>query len=117
MATNRTEQTAGQPEYQSPAGCLPRLFWMGLGNIALVMAALLVNKSAGWSIADVAFWLTVGLLICARYIDIVRYQGMTVEGEPATTAHFRRYALMLVPVSAVVWSVARLLGPGFAGAP
>ena len=116
MATNRTEQTAGQPEYQSPAGCLPRLFWMGLGNIALVLAALLVYKSAGWSIADGAFWLTVGLLICARYVDIVRYQGMTADGEPATTVHFRRYVLMLIVVSAAVWTAARLLGPGFAGA-
>ena len=117
MANDRTEQTSRQSEYQSPAGCLSRLFWMGLGNIALVMVALIVYKSAGWSIADLAFWLTVGLLICARYIDIVRYQGTTADGEPATTAHFRRYALMLVVVSAVVWTVARLLGPGFAGAP
>jgi hypothetical protein len=90
---------------------------MGFGNIALIMVALVVYKSASWSIADLAFWLTVGLLICARYVDIVRYKGTTVDGEPATTAHFRRYVLMLVLVSAVVWTAARLLGPGFAGAP
>jgi hypothetical protein len=89
---------------------------MGLGNIALVMAALGIYKSAGWSIADVAFWLIVGLLVGARYLDIARYQGVTVEGEPATTAHFRRYALILLVVSAAVWAAARALGPGFGGA-
>lgn len=51
-----------------------------------------------------------------EYVDIVRYQGMTADGEPATTVHFRRYVLMLIVVSAAVWTAARLLGPGFAGA-
>lgn len=116
MANDRTEQTSRHPEYQSPAGCLSRLFWMAAGNIALVIAALAIYKSAGWSIADLAFWLIVGLLIGGRYIDIVRYQGMTVHGEPATTAHLKRYALLLLAVAAAVWAVARALGPGFAGA-
>lgn len=86
---------------------------MGFGNIALVMAALSIYRSAGWSIADLAFWLIVGLLIGARYIDIVRYQGTTVHGEPATTAHFKRYVVMLLAASAAVWAAARALGPGF----
>jgi hypothetical protein len=86
---------------------------MGVGNIALVMAALAIFKGASWSIADLAFWLTVGLLIGARYIDLVRFRGTTIHGEPATTAHFKRYALILLVVSAVVWAVARALGPGF----
>ena len=90
---------------------------MGLGNIALVLAALLVYKSVGWSVADVAFWLLVGMLVGARYIDIARYQGMTIDGEPATTAHVKRYALLLLVVSAAVWALARALGPGFGGAP
>ena len=86
---------------------------MAFGNIALVMAALAIYKSVGWSIADLAFWLTVGLLIGARYIDIVRYQGTTAEGEPATRAHLKRYVLGLLVVAAAVWTVARALGPGF----
>jgi hypothetical protein len=89
---------------------------MGVGNIALVVAALLIYKSAGWSIADLVFWLIVGLLVGARYVDIARYKGTTVDGDPATTAHFRRYALVLLVVSAAVWAAARALGPGFGGA-
>jgi hypothetical protein len=98
------------------AGCLPRVFWMGFGNIALVVAALSIQRSAGWSIADLVFWLIVGLLLGARYIDIVRYQGTTVHGEPATAAHLRRYIVTLLAVAAAVWALARALGPGFAGA-
>ncbi len=113
MADARKQQPSIQQEYQNPAGCLPRLFWMGVGNIALVMAALAISKSAGWSIWDLAFWLTVGLLIGARYIDLVRFRGTTIHGEPATTAHVKRYALILVVVGTVVWAVARALGPGF----
>lgn len=116
MADDRTDRTSTQREYQSLAGCLPRLFWMGFGNIALLMAALLIYKSTGWSIADLAFWLIVGLLVGARYIDIVRFEGTTVHGEPATTAHFKRYALTLLVACAAVWAVTRALGPGFAGA-
>ena len=114
MADDRKERASKQGEYQSVAGCLPRIFWMAFGNIALIMAALLIYKSAGWSIADFAFWLIVGLLIGARYIDIVRYKGTTAHGEPATMAHFKRYVGMLLVAGAAVWAVARALGPGFA---
>lgn len=114
MADDRTKQSSVQPQYQSPAGCLPRLFWMAFGNIALVMAALSIYTSAGWSTADLALWLIVGLLIGARYIDIVRYKGTTIHGEPATMAHFMRYVLIILMVGAGVWAVARALGPGFA---
>lgn len=112
MADDRKDRTSPQPEYQSMAGCLPRIFWMAFGNIALVMAALSIYASAGWSIADLVFWLTVGLLISARYIDIVRFKGTTIHGDPATTAHFRRYALIVLVAGAAVWAVARALGPG-----
>jgi hypothetical protein len=86
---------------------------MGLGNIVLAMAALSTYRSAGWSIADLAFWFIVGLLIGARYIDIVRYQGTTADGEPATMAHFKRHVAILLVVAAALWAVARGLGPGF----
>jgi hypothetical protein len=86
---------------------------MGVGNIALVIAALAISNSAGRSLADLAFWLTVGLLIGARYIDLVRFRGTTIHGEPATKAHFKRYAFVLLVVGAAVWVVARALGPGF----
>jgi hypothetical protein len=86
---------------------------MAFGNIALVMAAFSIYESAGRSIADLAFWLIVAMLIGARYIDIVRFKGTTIHGEPATTTHFKRYVLMLLVSAAAVWAMARVAGPGF----
>jgi len=113
MATDHGEPVSAQSEYQNPLGCLPRIFWMMVGNVALFMAALSVYTSAGWSIADLAFWLIVGLLICARYVDIVRFKGKTTDGKPATMVHFKRYVLMVLLAGAAVWAAARALGPGF----
>jgi hypothetical protein len=90
---------------------------MAFGNIALVLLVLSIYRSAGWSIADLAFWLVVGLLIGARYIDIVRYKGATIDGEPATLAHFKRYVLVVLFAGAALWAIARALGPGFSWKP
>jgi Co/Zn/Cd efflux system component len=86
---------------------------MFIGNIALVAAAFLVYKSIGWSIADLIYWLVIGLLIGARYIDIARLQGTTIHLEPATTGHFKRYLLVVMLGGAGLFVTARALGPGF----
>lgn len=112
MAEDRREPASAPPEYQDPLGCLPRIFWMMLGNVGLLFAALKIYMSTGWSVADVAFWLIVCLLIGARYIDIVRFKGQTMNGEPATMAHLRRYVLLVLVAGAALWAVARALGPG-----
>lgn len=113
MANRRIDSPPPKHEYQDSAGCLTRLFWIAGGNVALFTAAVSIYKSPGWSIADPAFWLIVLLMIGARYVDIVRYQGMTVDGEPATAAHFKRYVLTLLVAAITVWTVARALGLAF----
>jgi hypothetical protein len=87
---------------------------MGAGNLALILTAMLIYRGAGWPTADILFGIIVLLLIWARYLDIVRYQGTTADGEPASMAHLKRYALILVVVAAALWAVARSLGAGFA---
>jgi hypothetical protein len=77
------------------------------------MAAAAIYASGGGSIADVVYWLIVGLLIGARYIDIVQFKGKTADGEPATTAHLRRYVFTVLLAGVAVWAAARALGPGF----
>lgn len=113
MAHHQKEQAPTPVEYQSLVGCLPRIVWMGLGNMALVVAALAIHQSTGWTIADLLFWTVVGLLIGTRYVDIVRYQGLTADGQPATMAHFRRYAIVLLGTAVALWAATRALGPGF----
>lgn len=114
MAHDQKEQAPTQVEYHSLVGCLPRIVWMGVGNIGLVVAVLAVYESTtGWTIADLLFWGVVGVLIGTRYVDIVRYQGLTADGQPATMAHFRRYAIVLLATAVALWAATRALGPGF----
>jgi uncharacterized membrane protein YdcZ (DUF606 family) len=113
MTNDHREHPSAQPEYQDPLGCLPRIFWMMLGPLGLLLATLKVYMSAGWTVADVLVWLIIGLLIGARYIDIVRFKGQTINEQPATMAHFRPYALLVLVAGTAMWVAARALGPGF----
>jgi hypothetical protein len=50
------------------------------------------------------------LTIAARRVDITRWQGTTASGEPATLAHWRRYAATVVLVAAAACVVAHMVG-------
>lgn len=89
-------------------GCLVRLFWMALGNALLLACAALVAKQKAWtfSIVDGAYLAVVLLMIAARFVDISRFHGETTDGKPATMAHFKRFAVLLLLVGAGVWALA-----------
>lgn len=94
---------------QHLGGCLTRLCWMMLGNAALVFVGVAIAwKRAGIpSWADAVFWAIVVGLIVVRYLDISRFGGQTADGrETATMRHWRRYALLLVGASVILWGVA-----------
>lgn len=105
----RNEQTPVQYEYSPPQGCLLRLFWMAFGNLALLGVAALIFERKAFSIIDAIYWLLVIALASARYIDIRRFNGLTVEGEPATAVHLRLYIVKLIILAAVLWVVVHLL--------
>ena len=48
--------------------------------------------------------------IAARRVDITRWAGKTASGEPATLAHWRRYAVTVVFVTAIASVVAHAIG-------
>jgi hypothetical protein len=45
-------------------------------------------------------------MIIVRLLDIKFLNGQTATGEPASVKHWRRYAIMLVLISAVIWAAA-----------
>lgn len=99
-----------EPPASAPlTGCVLRLFWMGLGNFALVICAVLAARRPAPSLLDGIYALIVVSLIIARYVDISRYRGETVDGDPASMSHWRRYVLALVPTAAAIWLFARFL--------
>ena len=88
------------------ASTLLRLGWMLAGNAVLAFLATLILISPAWTMTlrDVLYWLTVAGLIALRYADIYHHHGQTADGEPATPRHFKRYAIGLVVVAALVWA-------------
>jgi hypothetical protein len=89
------------------AGCLLRLHWMGLGNLALVICAVLAARREVPSLLDGVFVLILVSLIATRFVDIRRFRGQTTEGKPATMAHWRHHALLLLPLGSGLWLLAR----------
>jgi hypothetical protein len=89
-----------------------RLLWMLFGH-AIVFVSLgivLVDQLAFPSAHDGVVWITVVLMIVARRIDIVRFQGTTASGEPATLTHWRHYTLNLIWITAIASAIAHTLG-------
>ena len=89
-------------------GLALRLLWMGFGNLALMVLAILIwqDKIPFFSVHDLLVGLVVVLLIVCRYIDISYFHGGTSYGEPATMKHWRRYVVWLVLISLAMWAAA-----------
>jgi len=96
-------------EYASGTGFLLRVFWMGLGNLLLVYLAGGIARVPSWSLTwrDIAYWITVVALLTARYVDVARYEGLTINSAPATQMHVRRYAVALLVIASLIWSAAQ----------
>jgi hypothetical protein len=90
---------------QPPMGDVLRLFWLVAGNAGLAILAALISKQTPWtfSVLDGSFWGLVAALLVARYLDIARFGGLTVNNEPANRGHWVRYAIKLVIISALLW--------------
>ena len=100
-------------ESDRPQGCLLRLFWMAFGNLTLLMIGVVIVEQKRFSALDILYWFVVIALGVARLVDIKRFDGRTIEGEPATMLHFRRYAWRLPLMAAGVWIAAHLLSRVF----
>ena len=48
-------------------------------------------------------------MLGVRYLDIRKFGGRTADGAaPATMAHWRRYALLLIGVCLLLWTLAHV---------
>ena len=104
-------QTSDEPDRGQSGGCLLRLFWMVVGNMMLLLAALAIleRPSRMIGLADLVFWVTVAAMLAARYADIHHFDGRTADGDPATMAHWRTYALWVCGGAVVLWLAAHAL--------
>lgn len=103
----RTESPPSpQDTPREPTGCLGalvRLTWLVFGNGVLFVLALKIVRSEGFSVFDALYWAVVAGIIGLRYFDITRLGGLTTSCTPATLRDWRRYALGLAGIAAVLW--------------
>lgn len=106
----QAEPAASPAAAQSPgwASVGLRVFWMLWGNLVLLLCAAKVAVG-GSTVPQVLLALTAVALVVARYVDITRFAGTTVDGEPATLAHWKRYAAGVVAISLALWTLARMV--------
>jgi hypothetical protein len=95
----------------SGIGCLARFFWMAAGNAALAFLLVFISQQQGLALSwrDAAYWGVVAAQLAARMADIRWFDGRTTEGEPATMALWRRWALLLAAISLALWVLAHLV--------
>ena len=88
---------------------LARIFWMFLGNFALMICAvtILIGEGGSTRIPDIIFWCVVPAMIIVRFLDIKFLDGQTVTDKPATLVHWRKYTILLVICAAIIWSAVR----------
>ena len=100
------------PQSGQIGGCLMRLFWMGAGNLILVLAAIGIGQNhAGFTLTgrDIFFWAAALSLLVVRYVDIRYLGGQTGDGHPASMTHWVRYAATILGISLVLWLVAHAI--------
>lgn len=84
-----------------------RIYWMAIGNVALLILAGLISQQPVWTITllDAGYVLVVGTLLISRYLDVKRYGGETANGEPATSSHLVRYGVGVTVLGAALWGL------------
>jgi hypothetical protein len=104
--------SVSEPVGSTPfSGCLVRLFWMGIGNVALALCAVAILRHQGGflSAADIVYWVLVPAMIVARFVDIRRFDGRTAAGAPASDVHWRRYLVFVIVGSSALWAIAHVV--------
>ena len=101
------------PGQDKSAGCLARLYWMFGGNVLYCFALVhLAQQHPRFpALMDAVCLVVVVSLVYVRYLDIRHCRGMTGEGQPASMADWRRYALCISAVGVAAWAAVRFLIP------
>jgi hypothetical protein len=99
-----------QHDLEHPAaGGFARLYWMMLGNVAVLMTALAIARMPTWTIGwrDVLYALFVVGLVAVRWFDVTKLEGRTADGAPATLSDWRRFSMVVAALGAAAWIYAQ----------
>jgi hypothetical protein len=110
---NTSEKNTAQPtSIKSLKILATRIFWMLLGP-AVLFAILFGNtmEDKSWfSGADLAFFILLGLVVLARWVEQRSGQCTLADGQASTWKDFRRYVGVVVPVALAIWAASNVIG-------
>jgi hypothetical protein len=88
------------------------LLWICVGPFVLgcLLFGIAQSQSGWFTGLDLGLLIVVVLMLCARWIDQRSGQAITIEGEPSTSADFRRYVLVTPLVVGIAWIAANVIG-------
>jgi hypothetical protein len=94
----------------SRTGMFARFYWICVGDplLLLLLVVMIAKHPKLPSLLDAAYVAALGSLILVRYADTRFLKGQTGEGQPATMAHWRRYAMLMGSAWVGAWLVARV---------
>ena len=93
-------------------GFFLRLIWLMGGNavLFLLLVSIAINDHGLLSPASLGFWMVVGLVVVARYVDVTRYAGTTCTAcSPATLQDVKRFSAGVVVIASAGWALAHTL--------
>jgi len=89
-----------------------RLMWFIIGPAVLTFITVgIVTRGPGWLSARNAFyWVCVLLMIAGRRREQSSGCATLATGDPASWQDYQRYVRILMPLTAVIWLIANVLG-------
>lgn len=81
---------------------------MLVANAVIFFSAILIVKTSNPALSAFDILFAGGLIasVAARFADIRHFNGTTCTGEPATMLDWRRYAITMVFLMALIWGAA-----------
>ena len=108
MNTLSVERT--QPQPLRPLALLFRLHWMLGGFIIIFVLAVSMMRHdtplVSWQ--SLGVWLAALSMIAVRYVNIVRFGGLTADGERASPQDLVGYSVGTLVFTSAVWGWALL---------
>lgn len=104
--------TPDEGETENMGGCLTRVVWLVVAPLALLMLGAVVARDGNgvWSPESMAYLAIIVVSLAVRYIDIFRYGGQTLSGQPASREDWRRYRVRFPALALAGLSAALILG-------
>jgi hypothetical protein len=108
---NQNEQVASG-QITSIGVLCSRMMWTVFGPLlfAFLVYTIAANSSGWFTGIDACYAAVLIAMIACRWHEQRSGSATTISGQPATQAHFRRYAVILALLGMTVWLISNILG-------